>query len=324
MLSEILGYKEQLTRTNTLKDIKINSLFDSELEVRFIEALRRVRKEDLPVSLKKEVVNGKPGYFYKIGDKAWYIELQVNLGKADGIRIPSKADFVFRPARAQDSTKPIAVFTDGFLYHKDRICKDMAQRCAITQSGKYHVWSLSWKDIENRYNTQGGYFENYVSVQDLQKITKYNQLIGLYGIEGFRKTNKMDSFDWLIHILQNPEFQKWERHAFVHGLMHLDNKRFATHETKTEWTEKLQASIPEEAAEFINDTISNNNGTWFYALFEPDKDNNLLQLFIAINKNAVQESNISEMYMACCLEDGTKNRDVKGFEAVWNCQERVL
>jgi DEAD/DEAH box helicase domain-containing protein len=318
MLTEILGYKEQLTRTNTLKDIKINSLFDSELEARFIEALRRVRKEDLSVSLKKEIVNGKPGYFYKIGDKAWYIELQVNLGSADGVGIPSKADFVFRPARAQDSTKPIAVFTDGFAYHKDRIGKDMAQRCAIVQSGKYHIWSLSWKDIENRYNTQGGYFENYISFQDSQKISKYNQLVGLYGIEGFRKTNKMDSFDWLIHILQNPEFQKWGRHAFVHGLMHLDNKRFASPEAKTEWTEKLRANIPEEAAEFINDTISNNNSTWFYGLFKPDKDNNLLQLFIAINKSAVQGSNISEMYMVCCLEDGTKNRDVEGFEAVWN------
>jgi DEAD/DEAH box helicase domain-containing protein len=228
--------------------------------------------------------------------------------------IPSKADFVFRPARAQDSSKPIVVFTDGFAYHKDRIGKDMSQRCAIAQSGKYHVWSLSWKDIENRYNTQGGYFENYISFQDSQKISKYNQLLELYGLEGFRKISKMDSFDWLINILQNPEVKKWRYHAFVHGLMNLDNKRFASPETVFEWTEKLQANIPEEVAEFINDT----NGTWFYGLFEPDKDNNLLKLFIAINKSAVQESNISEMYTASCLEDKAENRDVEGFEAAWN------
>ena len=144
----------------TLKDIKINSLFDSELEARFIEALRRVQSEELPVTLKKEVVNGKPGYFYKIGNNAWYIELQVNLNQSDGVDIPSRADFVFRPARARDRCKPIAVFTDGFIYHKERIGMDMAQRCAIAQSDGYHVWSLSWKDIENCFKNQGGYFEN--------------------------------------------------------------------------------------------------------------------------------------------------------------------
>ena len=128
----------------------------------------------------------------------------------------------------------------------------------------------------------------------------------------------MDSFDWLIDILQNPEFQKWRYPAFVHGLMNLDNKSFALPEAAFKWSEKLRANIPEEAAEFINDTISNKNETWFYGLFEPDKDNNLLQLFIAINKSAVQESNISEMYMACCLDDRTESLDIEGFEAIWN------
>ena len=48
-----------------MKNVSVNVLFESELEARFIEALRRVRKNDQPVTMCKELVNGKPGYFFQ-------------------------------------------------------------------------------------------------------------------------------------------------------------------------------------------------------------------------------------------------------------------
>jgi len=317
MLSEILSFKEQLVQTKTLKDIKINSLFESELEARFIEALRRVRNENISVSLKKEVVNGKPGYFYKIGDKAWYIELQVNLGQPDGISVKSKADFVFRPARTHKGDKPIVVFTDGFYFHKDRIGKDLLQRCAIAQSGRFHVWSLTWKDIESRYQNQSLYFENYLNIQN-EQLEKYNKLTESYGIKDLRKTNKTDSFDWLVRFLINPELTKWQCHAFVHNLFHLDNEQFGTPQGAEQWLNKIRANLPEEVVENFNDAISNTTEPWFYGLFEPDSKKNFMQLYIAAQRDAIQACKISGMYIACRLEDDTENREKKEFESVWN------
>lgn len=42
---------------------------------------------------------------------------------------------------------PIAVFTDGWQYHKDRVLDDLAKRQAIAHSGKFSVWTLTWSDV---------------------------------------------------------------------------------------------------------------------------------------------------------------------------------
>ncbi|HDZ24841.1 MAG TPA: DEAD/DEAH box helicase, partial [Desulfobacteraceae bacterium] len=174
LLSSILEHKNQLVKTDTLKSIKVNVLFDSELEARFIEALRRMRRENKDITLSKELVNGKPGYFMRIGNRAYYIEPQVTLDANEGVNVPSKADFVFQPARTQEGIKPIAVFTDGYMYHKDRIGQDMAQRMAIVHSKKYHIWSLTWKDVENCYHPQGNYYRDYISPSGLPNGSNFS------------------------------------------------------------------------------------------------------------------------------------------------------
>ncbi len=318
MLSEILKYKDSLIQTKTLKDIKINSLFDSVLEARFIEALRRVRKDNLPVSLKKEVVNGKPGYFYKIGGKAWYIELQVDLGQADGVQVNSRADFMFRPARARDGHKPIAVFTDGFAFHKNRIGKDLHQRCAIAQSNNFHVWSLSFKDIENQYRNLDHYFENHTHIQREEKRLKYNQLTELYKIKALRKTNNYDSFEWLIWFLTDPDAEKWGCHAFIHGLIHLDNITYGTPEGESKWFKNLETAYPLEVNEIIKNAFESRQDVWFYGLLQPGLGNNFFQFSVAVQKDAVQANKASEMYIACRLEDLDEFQEKKEFEAAWN------
>jgi len=314
MLSDILARKTQLTQTNTLRNIRINALFDSELEARFIEALRQVRTRDLPVTLKKEVVNGKPGYFFKIKEQSWYIELQVHLGQADGVGFPSKADFMFRPARKQNGIKPIVVFTDGFSFHKNRIGKDMAQRAAIVQSGKYHVISLSWKDVENQYRNLGGYYENHTAFQDVQKNAIYNKLTDFYKIEGTQAINTADSFQWLVQLLKAPDFNTWGRHAFIHASMHLDHKRFASTKGLKEWKEEFAAAMSPDVTEFVQEQIKHSDDTWYYGL----SVRNTMRIFAAISKNALQTGHVPGMYLSCCIEDIPKNRDAPEFEAVWN------
>lgn len=202
LLSSILRQRERLVKTDALKNVKVNVLFDSELEARSIEALRRFRGPELDVALTKEVVNGKPGYFLKIGGMAYGIEPQVKLGPKEGVLIPSQADFVFRPARGQHQLKPVAVFTDGFLYHRDRIGEDLAQRMAVVRSGRLLVWSLTWKDVENRFKHQGDYFESLIDPGKTPGGALFNTLADGCGLQGLKGAIKEGSFTWFTLILQ--------------------------------------------------------------------------------------------------------------------------
>ncbi|MDO9528357.1 MAG: DEAD/DEAH box helicase [Syntrophales bacterium] len=316
LLSEILKHRDNLVKTETLRNVHVNALFDSELEVRFIEALRRTRMDDLPVTLSKELVNGKPGYFLKIGERAWYIEPQVNLGHGDNVSIASRADFIFYPARSQESVKPIVVFTDGFFFHKDRIGKDMAQRMAISHSNRYNVWSLTWKDVENRYRALSDYFRNYADPKGKPNDKNFDKFLKGFGIEKFRDIHRTDSFEWLVRYLSNPDEKAWQLYAFIHGLINLDPQGFSDPDVLKKWTAKLKKTLPEEMFELFKDV----EDPCLYGLFEPEEQDNdaPLSLFVLADQEDVRQSNANEMKLACCLYDQVENRDRKYFENVWN------
>jgi DEAD/DEAH box helicase domain-containing protein len=59
-----------------------------------------------------------------------------------------KPDFVFWPDDGADDL-PIAVFLDGWQFHKGLIPVDLAKRMAVAKSGKFSVWTLTWDDIDS-------------------------------------------------------------------------------------------------------------------------------------------------------------------------------
>jgi DEAD/DEAH box helicase domain-containing protein len=197
LLAHILERRTSLKAVASIGEAPAaNALFDSELERRFIEALRR-RPVDGSVrfDVKEEVVRGKPGYLLNADGHIWSIEPQVELGPTQGVSIPCKPDFVFWSEN--DSQRPIAVFLDGWRYHKDRIGDDMAKRMAVARSGRFDVWSLTSDDIAHVLDqgarlpetlwpalfadvaqTQGPVYERF-GVADLQRfhsLTAFEQL----------------------------------------------------------------------------------------------------------------------------------------------------
>ena len=142
-----MQYKGSLKAVTHLSDAQpVNQLLDSVLEKRFVEALRR-EHSGTTFKLSELLFKGKAGYQLLAGSRRWRVELQVSLGASDGVMIPCKPDFVFWPDDAVDDL-PIAVFVDGWQYHKDIISTDLGKRMAIAKSGKYSVWTLTWEDIE--------------------------------------------------------------------------------------------------------------------------------------------------------------------------------
>jgi DEAD/DEAH box helicase domain-containing protein len=149
ILEAIEGNLDQLEKVATVADIFVNPNFDSDLEAKFIESLRRLGCTNglAQVRLVKEIVQGKSGYLLEVGTQRYWIEPQVDLGPGDGVAMPSRPDFVLWPAQSTSPRRPIAVFCDGWAYHKDITREDSAKRNALLASGKFWVWAVTWEDV---------------------------------------------------------------------------------------------------------------------------------------------------------------------------------
>ena len=219
ILRPIVKNKTTLKEIASLDDISITSNFESELEEHFIEALRRSGTPYRPVSLKNELIHGKTGFFLTIGQRHWLIEQQVELGPEQGVCVSSRADFLLSPARTTEGIRPVVLFTDGWMWHKDRIGKDMEQRTALLQSDKYLVWSLTWEDVEHVLNPSSSSNDVPKDVPEYVEPVWDNHVHDLFeklcGTPQFsakkmapRVTSK-NSMDLLLDYLADPDEKKY-------------------------------------------------------------------------------------------------------------------
>lgn len=156
LLDDLLKGATNRVTKESLDDIKIDSLFDSVLEKRFVARLREWVDQELKGSWQDALVNGKKGFKFVIVnagiERAWELELQPLLGPSQGVSIPCQPDFMLRCM--DSSVKDVAIFTDGFEPHvhpsepTSRLTDDIQKRRAIIESGQYLVWSITWEDLE--------------------------------------------------------------------------------------------------------------------------------------------------------------------------------
>ena len=150
VLSELVGSLGSIERVKTISDIYINPNFDSVLEARFIESLKKLGGVGgLPaVRLVQDVVNGKSGYVLDVGGRRYRMEPQADLNGARGVAVASRPDFMIWPWASGSKRRPVAVFCDGWAYHRDSLREDALKRSAIVASGRFWVWSVTHHDVE--------------------------------------------------------------------------------------------------------------------------------------------------------------------------------
>ena len=233
MLKSILSGKDNVKKIDKLNDIPVNPLFDSELERRFMEA---IRKKVGPSNVSDTIRNGKHCYYIKINDLSWEIEPQVLLNETDGVSIPCKPDFVFWPASVEnssdpDSQKPVAVFTDGFTYHKDIVADDTLKREAIRRSGRFRVWSLTFKDVQSILTNLNDYYTETLDYSKMpsgiDKKLGNKKKIGMYipsvkGKADMIKPYELNSFEMLFKYLELPNAEyvfKLQSKAYSYSLL---------------------------------------------------------------------------------------------------------
>ncbi len=319
LFGDILAHRDKLKPIKNLKEVSINALFDSKLEANLVEALRRAGTPEAPVKVIPIVFKGKPGFFLKIGDRAYNIEQQAKLGEDEGVKVPSKVDFLIHPAKSEPDVLPIALFTDGFDPHKDQIGWDTAQRLALLRSGRYLVWTLTWNDVESRFKDQGSFFKDELDLADKPAGGTYAQCAEHYGAGELKVASKESSFEWLIRQLVAPDseetLRRWRKWAFVHGLMLLSPQELSSSKARDRWLAGLRGCFPPSLAGDLSGGDSSILGS---RERHGSKEARLLRTFASIEQAAVASGDVNGMRIGLFLDDTEEAREHSGFRAIWN------
>ncbi len=226
-LRAILEKRDSLTSVHTLSEVSLESKLESELETKFLEALRARAESTKGLSWEEKVQGGELCWILRAGQQAWEIRAQVDLGPAEGVVPACRPDFMIRPANADPAIRPVAVFCDGLAYHacpgKDqgRIADDIQKRKGILHSGKYAVWSVSWKDV--------GDFEQSPNKTTAPQVFgglnhgKLGQVGQGMGLALDRVLGQRGSMEMLLAYLQQPDVVQWENLASTYAVIWLSS-----------------------------------------------------------------------------------------------------
>ncbi len=308
MFRQILSGKDNLKLINSIKDIPVNGLADSELEMMFIEALSLFKSDRRELTINKDFVNNKEGYILKIGKCRWEIEPQVLLGKEQNVSITCKPDFVMWPSKGCKNQLPIAIFTDGFTFHKNKTWDDTLKREAIRQSGNFRVWSLTFKDVQDKFKSQGEYYTNTLLPEKMPSGTvMYNKM--LKDGDEIVKPSKVSTFELLVEYLETNNAEDiFKHHAEAYSWSLIDSSRRADREAYNLWNEditKLMYSIKVEYLKTFEETLF---GTWI-----PRDINSSLSIYSGINY-----INKEPAYPYIFAELNDENSKDDTYEKEWN------
>lgn len=135
----------------SLSSLTITTRVESELEERFLAALREGKAMDEPgrIRFTPDTWKGRGAWRLQVGECGWILQTQVDLGPGEGVDVPSRCDFLLTPTAGG---LPVAVYTDGWDYHHGRLALDARQRLSLHRSRRFRFWSLTWADVVDKPN----------------------------------------------------------------------------------------------------------------------------------------------------------------------------
>lgn len=311
LLQSIVNGAKTLEKIKGLNTISVNSMFDSELERRFIEAFKQMNSESRQVTINQEFVQGTEGYILKVNGNTWEITPQYHLSNEFGVAIDSKPDFIIWPLK-KDNRKPIAIFTDGFMYHKDIIASDTAKREAIRRSGNFRVWSLSWKDVNEVFKpNQKDYATKTLDALSMPFSKIYNQTINQLNA-GDLLPAKMNPMELLMFYLATPDAERiFEAHAKAYSWALLDAACMKNPGTLDGWSTFVSNVIDETHIE----PMTFKPGATLFGTWVPSKNQAQLSIYSGIDNKEMQSQR--NALVISVLQDETNLRTDR-YEQEWN------
>jgi DEAD/DEAH box helicase domain-containing protein len=295
-----------------LREVKMSPLVESELEARFLEALRKNGKNYPGFEWRAEFYAGEAGWYVRLGVHRYFIRRQVELNLEHGVCVSSRADFVIVPL-ANPNLKPIVIFTDGFKYHKDRVALDTAQRMAIVASNHYWVWSLTFEDVQTVLD------EKSISPIDLllgMARERADKLIEHFATADLKGLHDRSSFDWLMTLLNIGSDLVWQRYSAMLSFIWFE--RISRSEDRS-----LEIPLPRYAQDKIDSlnsaAISKSNHLG--ALW--GEHYTRLYLIISIDKERFNKD-ITGLSSHLVFDDGRNLGDLEEDLKQWKCFLRLM
>ena len=315
---------ELLEQLGTLKPVErveshaTGGLPESALEKRFIHALERRGSESRELRIRREIVRGKLGHVLTVGEETWYIEPQADLSWLDGVSEASRPDFLITPATGSQGKRSVAVFLDGFQYHKSRTADDSTKRLCIVRGG-YLVWSLTWHDLEIAF----GRATNACDLIHASPLHggEPNSMRGIQGafdskwsIGPLRSRLRRSSFELLLDYLAKPDPQNWQQAVFTDILRVFDQRRMADPRFQADFNAAARAALPVQAVDALSSLDSPaylaGRGDWLRFDYE------FADLFVGLSGRAITRGDPSQMFATVHLHDRDPNQD--GYREIWN------
>ena len=317
MLDRILAHKDELEEVPSLGGLTINATFDSELEARFVEAMRRIEVDGArAVQVRADLVRGKPGYVLRVGTHTYYMETQADLGASDGVVEPSRPDFLIRPARSEPGQPPVAVFTDGFEFHRDATDADSLKRMALVRAG-FLVWSLTWHDLEF-------VFGKAPDVPDLLAGAKaggdmpalQRTLDDRWNTAALRSRLAEPTLMLLVNYLRAPEPARWKEAVFTALFGLFDRERMLSGALRVGFDRATADALPGQVRDALGElpppVAVAGIGAWI------GTDPAFFDLFTAFPLAAVQQGDPDAAAVVLHLHDDQASRQSDGYRRIWN------
>lgn len=223
LLSQVLAKRDTCEKRDTLSDVPMDSRVESELEALFLAKLAEWATTKFGhEAWQPTLAGGREAYLLSLPSARFRVELQVELGPAQGIEEWQRADFVIRPL-GEASLPPICVYTDGRAYHvrpdqpTSELPDDLRKRRSLVESGRFAVFSLTWKDVHDDAVSS---MWSAVSPAAFEKV--------LRGVGGSlpKDVHIEGSFSLLMMMLENPARGEWESLARALAVRLLPSTKF--------------------------------------------------------------------------------------------------
>ena len=295
-LEIIVDKGEGLEKIRSIDDIDIHPLVDSALEAAFLRHLRQWNK----ASLVTQYRGTEKVYKLTTGHQTWMIECQVLLDSTVGVKKPSRPDFLFTPA-GDASCLPIAVFMDGFTYHRDRLNDDTLKRMAILNSNRYLVWSLTWQDLTDQSLEDIADFfpldtrrKSFTLFGDF--IRKLESETGSLTVQ--KKMRETGSFDLLKAYLTSPDVDKWRALAYCHGIINVSENSSVEklHEYAPDWFMEKHFSKQNSVIGAFWTQDEHEGCVAVNLVNDGTVDTDLLRAFVYLNDSAQHESSFRPVW----------------------------
>ncbi|MDX9723031.1 MAG: DEAD/DEAH box helicase, partial [Myxococcota bacterium] len=238
LLTRILSKRAAVKELANLGEVSVKGLLDSALEAHFLEALRGE-----PSQLSPAIVAGKPGFRWSVGERSWLIEPQHEIAANEGLGLHVSIDFLFRSEERDGAN--VAVFLDGWQYHRERVARDALQRRLLVAGGKAEPWSFSWWDV--RADAQDEDFR-------LLPFPHPHLLRRREGLSAQQlRVLEQPSLRWFVDSMSGKlDVKLWRKLAWT-GLFWHSQRLDA--ETISSWRAKLASWPVQEAASFIEEAL---------------------------------------------------------------------